>query len=76
MKVYDCQNELKQAYNSNDNFIVTYRTIYEIKHSHGVGEYIKQKVYSHYGSLPLIGKGKFIFTTRNHAESLMNYEGV
>jgi hypothetical protein len=47
MKVYDCQEELKQAYNSNDNFIVTYRTIYEIKHSHGVGEESNDIEYRH-----------------------------
>ena len=74
MLVYENQDELKAAYNRGENFIVTFRTIYEIKYSHGVGEYIKSKVYSHYGELPLIGKGRFIFTTQKHAESLMGYK--
>jgi hypothetical protein len=74
MKVYDDQNELKAAYEANDNFIVTYRTIYEIKFSHGVSEYIKTKIYNHYGKLPLIGKGRFIFTNQKHAHQLMSID--
>ena len=73
MKVYDCQDELKAAFNKGDNFIVTFRAIYEIKFSHGVSEYIKTKIYTHYGKLPLIGKGRFVFTTQKHAESLIGY---
>ena len=71
MKVYECQEELKNAYNNNDCFIVAYNTIYEIKYSHGVNEYIKSKVFQNYGSMPLIGKGKFIFTNKKHVDSLM-----
>ena len=74
MLVYENQDELKAAYNRGENFIVTFRTIYEIKHSHGAGEYIKSKVYTHYGNLPLIGKGRFIFTNQRQVERLMGYK--
>lgn len=74
MKVYELQDELKAAYQANDNFIVTYRAIYEIKFSHGVNEYIKTKVYDHYGKLPLIGRGRFIFTNQKQAQQLMSID--
>lgn len=71
MLVYDNPDELKLAYTKGEPFIVTYRTIYEIKWSNGVQMYIKQKIYSHHGKTPLIGRGKFIFTTGQHVESLI-----
>jgi len=71
MKVYDNQDELKAAYHAGNCFVVTYRTIYEIKWCHGISGYIKQKVFTHYGQLPLIGKGRFIFTNGRHVETLM-----
>lgn len=71
--------EIKNNYfNTNKKYIIKYNTIYEIKYGENVGLYTLEiyKKYPRKNEVPLMKKGRFIITSGDHVNSLLEREFI
>jgi hypothetical protein len=68
------QSALQSALNDGKSLILAYRTVFEIRHSHGVGGLITPEVYRDRGGLPLTRRGRYQIVSVEYANRIIGHE--
>ena len=66
------QDELPAHYDSNEVIILSFRTAYEVKYSHGVNGYILQQIRKTYADLPYTKRGRYMAFSPERAAKVMS----